>query len=342
MQYSIVIATRNRLSALELSVPRMLDQSAAPEQLIVVDSSDDHISVRDALKRLVGQKPVRLTIVHSERGLTHQRNVGLELVSNPVVFFPDDDSIWFPGMAEKTMEIYDNDTASLVSAVCAVESATPPPGWSAARSSYRMSPIDRVKPKIAVLRIRFENAFVPDPDRVIGRSFIRACTAAPWQKWPHVVPVEWMTGFRMSFRTETIRSVRFDTNLRRYSLFEDHDASFGAWRHGAVVAALNARVYHYRSPERRDGGRRLGAERLLNQGYVVAKHTEPGHPARSCLRRFAYYKCLLYLLGARDRFGRERLAGARAALRELSIFTNATAQDSASLYKTALEKCLPS
>ncbi|MBK9991694.1 MAG: glycosyltransferase [Verrucomicrobia bacterium] len=125
MEYSIVIATRNRLKALQLSVPRMLAQSRPPAQMIVVDSSDDHAAVAAEVRKMVGDLPIRLIIKHSERGLTLQRNIGLELVEQPIVFYPDDDSI-FPGVAKEIMETYERDSKNLIAALCAAESKIPP------------------------------------------------------------------------------------------------------------------------------------------------------------------------------------------------------------------------
>jgi hypothetical protein len=118
-----------------------------------------------------------------------------------------------------------------------------------------------------------------------------------------------------------IRQVRFDENLTRYSLFEDIDASFGAWQLGWVVGARKALVYHYRSPEKRDHGRTLGARQLLNKAYVIHKHSTPDHPAREWMNAFARYKVFQYRMGAMDSFGRERYEGAvaaRAAIKKIS------------------------
>jgi hypothetical protein len=189
-------------------------------------------------------------------------------------------------------------------------------------------------------RSRVEDRLVPDPGRVLGQCFIASAQLPEWLPAAGVVPVEWMTGFRMTFRTEVARRIGFDENLTRYSLFEDRDASFGAWREGAVVATPDARVFHYRSPERRDSGRRMGATQLLNLAYVIGKHAPIGHASRLSLQRFGRYKCLLYRLASRDEFGRDRLRGAQAALKELPAFVGAQPDIVAQVYHRALRRCL--
>jgi hypothetical protein len=97
-------------------------------------------------------------------------------------------------------------------------------------------------------------------------------------------------------------------------------------------------VFHYRSPENRGQGRRLGAEQLLNKAYVVAKHTPLEHKARGKLRKFGRYKVLQYLLGARNQFGRERYEGAKAALAPLTNLSRHQGSELPSAYVASISE----
>ena len=341
MNYSLVIATRNRADALRLSIPRMLDQSRPPTELIIADSSDNHEAVVNAVRAAVGRHPVKLSIRQTERGAAIQRNLGLELVNQPVVFFPDDDSIFFPSTAESIMKVYEEDSTQLIAAVCAAESLAPPDDFAIHRSAYKMSRADHWKQRILQARTRWEKRYIPDPVRVIGVGLIKSARLPTWAADRRVVPVEWMTGFRMTFRTDVIRKIQFDPILRRYSLFEDRDASLGAWSQGAVVAALDAKIFHFRSPENRDNGRRMGVQQLLNLAYVTAKHSAPGDISRARLQRFARYKTFLYRLSAQDTFSRERYRGAVAALEEIPSLASGGRASVAENYQRAMGRCLP-
>jgi glycosyltransferase involved in cell wall biosynthesis len=341
-KYSIVIATRNRPAALKLSIPRMLNQSRPPAQLLVVDSSDDHAATVKVVLEAVGSHPVDLSIFPCERGLTRQRNASLPLIKHSLVFFPDDDSIWFPAVASAQLDVYERDLDCQIAAVCGAEEMTPPLDWQLASSgSYQMRRSHRLQQRVARLRAKVEDRFFPDPAKILGRSFYPPASALPkWFAELDVVPVEWMTGFRMSFRTEVIRKVKFDEAFARYSLFEDIDASFGAWRHGWVVGARKARIYHYRSPERRDHGMRLGFEQVINKAYLVAKHAPPGHPAHLAVAKFAHYKAMQYRIGRSGEFGKQRHAGAQAALKELAQLAHALPSELPRTYQGATERCL--
>jgi hypothetical protein len=52
MQYDCVIATKNRVGALRMSIPLILKQDVLPERLIVIDASDDHDSVRTEVREI--------------------------------------------------------------------------------------------------------------------------------------------------------------------------------------------------------------------------------------------------------------------------------------------------
>lgn len=344
LTYDIVVATRNRPDALALSIPHMLRQSRLPGRLIVVDSSDDPAPARRAVESAVPPSSKVEVIVHpvtaDERGLVLQRNRGLQYVTAPIVFFPDDDSIWFAGVAESIMAVYERDDDDSISAVCGAESPTPPPDFAGNRgNAYAMRKADRVQRRVAPMRTYLEKRVFPDPAKLLGQAFAAGLAPASWWRDLDVVPVEWMTGFRMSFRTAVARMAGFDTNFRAYSLFEDVEASFAAWKHGAVVACRKAQIYHHKSPERRGDPYRLAVEQLLNKAYIVSKYTVPGHPARLALASFARYKLIIYSTGLTNTYGRKRLQGALRATRYLRAFMRVPAAQAADLYRQTITAC---
>jgi len=279
-------------------------------------------------------------VVKSAPGLTLQRNLALTKVLHPVVFFPDDDSIWFPNVAALKMAVYEADTKNRISAVCGAESREPPPGFGEGEKiQYSMRKYDRIRQRTAHLRTKFERWLVPDPAGVLGREFISEGKPQEW--WPalNVTAVGWMTGFRMSFRTQVAQAHQFDPAFTGYSLFEDIDASFSAWRLGAVVASLNARIFHYKSPERRDAGLKLGVAQILNKAYVIAKHALPSSRAKKAASRFFCYKRFQYKMAARDQFGKDRYDGAKRALNFVPDLLQRSPPQLTMLFETAWKEC---
>jgi hypothetical protein len=211
---------------------------------------------------------------------------------------------------------------------------------SVAQKSYQMTRLDRMKQKVARQRFLLERRFCPDPFTVYGRSRCNAHGTPDWLSVQNAVPVEFMAGFRMSFRTRLITERGFDEMLGRYALFEDVDASFSIMRDHLVVAAWNARIFHYRSPERRDAGMILGVMQILNRAYVICKHAAPGTDARRSLNKYAIFKLCIYLTEAKSKFGRDRLIGAFRAYRCLPTLLEAPREELANTYLRLREQCL--
>lgn len=333
MKYTVLIATRNRAHALELSLPRIVSQSLPPSQILVVDSSDDHEKVKSTCDRILLSSSIEYQIVKAPRGAVVQRNIGINLVKHPIVLFPDDDSILFPDAAQKMVAVYSSDSSCKIAGVCAFESTTPPPGFEDASAGYQMRKSDRLKTKIQAIRRRIESFMPRDPAFVLGSQFIQKFDFSGLS--PISVPVEWMTGFRMSFRLSAISRERFDETLTNYSLFEDVDASFSCWRQGCIVAAKDAYIYHHKSPESRDRSESLGFDQLVNKAYIVAKHSDKKSPARSAIKSFAVYKTLQYLAAFGSKKGRARFRGAFRGLKHAFSIAGVDAVDARSAYVEA-------
>ncbi len=152
--------------------------------------------------------------------------------------------------------------------------------------------------------------------------------------------MEYMTGFRMSFRTEAIRIVGFDEILKKYSLCEDIDASFGVWKHGWVVGAKRAKVYHHRSPEPRGNNTEMGIIQVLNKAYVIVKRTQPDDRFRRALRTFIRSKAWITELTDRARSGRARVKGINAGIAVLPRLMQARPEQASEAYSTALKMAI--
>ena len=318
LTYSTVIVTRNRPDALALSLPLILAQSRPTREILVVDSSDDPSANRALVERHAAGAAIPVRHMSSPPGMTIQRNIGLAEISGDVVLFPDDDSLYYPDALEKMMRVYERDEAGLIGGVCGRETNRPPEGAfeKAEAPVYERNLNDRLRARIGAARLRLEETFFPEPFRVAARRlYARLPTPPAWLAEEDAATVEWMTGFRMSFRTECAREVGFNEMLGRYALYEDVDAGLAVLRRRMLVRVQGALVYHHRSPERRSNGREFGMANVLNRGYVVRRSA--GASALGVTRAYARLRIAQFALGASSAFGRARVAGAVAAYRAL-------------------------
>jgi glycosyltransferase involved in cell wall biosynthesis len=323
--YDCVIATRNRLSALRMSIPLILKQDTLPQRLIIVDASEDHESVRTEVHQLSKRFGYKNTIVSKAdtANSARQRNIGLQFVDAPIVMFPDDDSMWYDKFATNVLKIYGADVRRQVGGVGGVSVFTPPPGLG--QPAYKKSAIVSAKGALQPYRSHIENRLFPHPFKLIA--------AATWTAEIDVADgvdsrrVHHITGFRMSFRTDAVRRVGFDETLgygAGYAYHEDLDVSLRLARLGyALVESQGARVCHYSFPGSRGKGYNYGFVAIANCVYVCKKTISRDTQIYTILERYLKYKLSLYASRFHSKHGREVFRGALEAWRHRSILLEA-------------------
>jgi GT2 family glycosyltransferase len=342
MSYDCVIATRNRINALRMSIPLILKQDVLPENLIVIDASDDHDSVKTEIHKISERLGFDNTIVvkSDAANLARQRNIGLQRVEAPVVMFPDDDSMWYSGFATNVLKIYKADVRRQVGAVTGVSVLVPPKELK--QPTYKKSRFVDVKGALQPYRNRFENRIFPHPCGLIG--------AATWSQDIDVVDgvnsirVPHVTGFRMSFRTSAVRQVGFDEILGYgvgYAYHEDFDVSLRLERLGyALVSAEGAKVCHYSFPGKRGNGYNYGFCAIANCAYVCKKTIGLDVQIYPLLQRYLKYKLSQYACGFYSSHGREVFHGAFDAWRNRSRLLDADEAGLPDTYRALCDQCI--
>lgn len=345
LSFDIVIATRNRPEALLLSIPLLLDQSRQPQKFIVIDSSDDHTATLDVVTKATKNWPGEVIIKHSRKGLPYQRNLGLSYVTADVVIFPDDDSLFYPGTVEAILATYERDIEGVVAGVCTAEAKTPPVNLEITKD-YNMSAEHKWELALNPIKVRLEKSLLYlRPLHFLG-SVLRDHQPAPvWLEQSNGVLVEYMTGFRMSFRTHIIKEFGFDEVLKDYALCEDVDASFSAAEMGVLVGTHDGQIYHHRFPGGRGSSYSFGAISVINVVYVALKHAnkdtlssdERAHVIQ-CLKFFIVWKQLTSLRGVTSNSGRDKIRGIRAAAADSRALLKAAPSDLAKEYRASLDR----
>ncbi len=153
----------------------------------------------------------------------------------------------------------------------------------------------------------------------------------------NVVQVEYMTGFRMSFRSEIIKKYKFSEVFCGYCLFEDTDASFSTYKNGMLVGARNALIYHHKFPTKRGSGFIMGLLPLLNRTYIVAKHAPNDKRLLFHLKIYCLYKFIQYLVGGlKSQYGKDRVRGAFFGLKSMTQLSRAKTQQEIDREYTAI------
>lgn len=333
LEYAIVVATRNRYDMLTVSLPRFVEQTRQAARIVVVDRSDDHEPVRRLCESFRSSSDIPIEVLYgAEANLPAQRNQGLDRVDEPVVVFPDDDSLWFPDTAENLLRVYEADVNGRYGAVSITPVDRAPDDLSAAAPAAQRR--FGALPVVTAVRNVVESRLVPSPFNVFGTQqtrLLRDFAESDGLDYPLVPSIG---GYRMSFRTEVVRKLAFDEILGSrigYATHEDMDMGLRVLAAGFLIAAApESRVFHNNYPGKRAGGFQYGFFHIFNYLYICRK-VFPSSSSRllRLTRRYLAYKVALYRLRRMVRpseYHHDLQRGARAALSEFSVV--ATVQDS--------------
>jgi GT2 family glycosyltransferase len=247
---SFVIATRNRPDDLLNTVRSLVAQTVLPAELVVVDSSDA-TPTRAEIEALCSSAGIKLDFHHpAPRGLTVQRNVGIDRSSGDPVFFVDDD-VWLdPDCHEEVLKEYER--------------------WGPELGGVRATPKRPARPALGTRiyrRIFGIGGWWPEASGKVRPGFY----AEGVSDSAGVRKLEYFNGWFMSYRREVFEHERFDEALAGYGYKEDIDFSYRVSRRYTLVQTPSARCDHLKSGASRMSSHQLQRMNLANQFYLHRK-----------------------------------------------------------------------
>jgi GT2 family glycosyltransferase len=248
-----IIATRNRPESLQATVESLAAQSVLPSEVCIVDSSEEP-PARAAIEELCAEIGVELDYVHpAPRGLTVQRNLGVDRTSGDPIFLCDDDVWLAPDVHERILEEYER--------------------WGPELGGVRGIPMQVSSPSKLVLlwrRIFGMSAWRGEGSGRLRPGFFAEETLA---HTADARELEYFIGWFMSFRREVFAHERFDERLSGYGSKEDIDFSYRLAKRGYVLRQTPlARIHHFRSSSERLSPSELQRMHVGNQFYLHRKN----------------------------------------------------------------------
>jgi len=245
MRIAVIIATAGRPNVVTHALAHVTGQTRTPDRLLVVGSEEQDFPT---------ERPSGLTIewVLGPRGLTFQRNLGLEMVeavSDLIVFF-DDDFLPQPDWLQQAEMALMAHSDVLAFTGHVIADGINGPGFSIERAE-------------AALR---SGATVAGGRTIIDED----------------VP---SYGCNMGFRASAIAGQRFDERLKLYAWQEDADFSFRVASGGRRVRFHALQGVHMGVKSGRISGRRLGYAQVANPVYLMRKGTMPSGQALPLIAR---------------------------------------------------------
>ena len=249
---AFVIATRNRPEELLEAVRSLVAQTVPPAELCIVDSSAE-TPARSEIEEICGQAGLPLDYHHpAPRGLTVQRNVGIDRTKGDPVFFIDDDVVLAPDCHEHILAEYRR--------------------WGPEVGGIRGERTNPARPP--VISILWRKLFGlggwwPEASgKMRAGFFVEGVSQSAG-----VRKLEYMNGWFMSYRREVLELERFDEALSGYGYKEDVDFSYRVFCHGYVLLQTpRARVDHLKSDADRMAPKKLQRMNLANQFYLHRKN----------------------------------------------------------------------
>jgi GT2 family glycosyltransferase len=247
-----VIATRNRHDYLLDTVRSLVGQTVLPRELCIVDSSEETPG-RAEIEQLCADAELALDYVHpAPRGLTVQRNVGIDRTTGDPVFLIDDDVWMDTDVHEQILAEYER--------------------WGPELGGVRGVPVEPPRPgrlTIAWRKLFGMGGWWPEASgRMRPGFFVEGVSASAG-----VRRLEYFNGWFMSYRREVFEHERFDENLSGYAFKEDIDFSYGLVKRGYVlVQTPRARIDHRKSLSERLSPYDRQRMSLANQFYLHRKH----------------------------------------------------------------------
>ena len=254
---SAVVPTVDRPEVLARTLTSLKSQDWYPEELIVIDASADS-RTRQVVAAFA--EPLRATGCRAIwqpaliRGAAAQRNQGVALAAQSVIWFFDDDILFEP---------------------CCVERL-----WSALRDDPALGGVNamitnqRYQPPRAASRIMFRTMAGCARDSYAGLLFGPGINLLPEDRLdlPDVVPVEWLNTTCTLYRRKALPSPPFAEFFTGYSMMEDVTLSANVGRKWKLANARTARIYHdSQSGGFKSNAAALARMELVNRHYVMTR-----------------------------------------------------------------------
>ncbi len=248
---SFIIATRNRPNELIVTVRSLIDQTVLPRGLCIVDSSEE-TPARTEIEELCEKTGIALDYHHpAPKGLTIQRNVGIDRTGGDPVFLIDDDVYLAVDCHEEILKEYER--------------------WGPEVGGIRATNPKPARPPL--ISVAWRKLFG------IGGWWPEASGRMKPGFWVEgisdskgVRKIEYMTGWFMSFRREVFVHERFDEALSGYAHKEDVDMTYRVSRRYTLLQTPNARCEHFQTITDRLSSHQLMRMNLANQFYLHRKN----------------------------------------------------------------------
>lgn len=271
-----------RPKAVSVLLESVAQQKRIPDEVIVVDGSTNDLTC-EAIEENEFELNIRYFMVTDEdRGLTRQRNYGIERVSehSDIVAFLDDDTVLEQDYFAEILSTFNDYPDAVGAGGYIIEN-----GWK-----------EGLPPSQSKRYYSYDGWYRRDSQRTVLRKYLGLgpssspcimppeANARPVSGFPpsgKTYPAEYYMGGAMSFRRCALQSVAFSKYFEGYGLYEDLDFCLRLSKLGSSYVNTAARLHHYHDPDGRPNWFKYGKMVVRNGWYVWrVKYEKPVFQAR--------------------------------------------------------------
>ncbi len=268
---SLVVCTRNRPAAVRRLLEAVSLQTAPPGEVLIVDASDDSTTADVVAEAASGWGVGRLACVGvppEHRGLTRQRNYGIDRAGGAIIAFLDDDTVPAGDYFEQILRCFDRHPGAggVGGYILGPDWRSAGAGGTAAMNLFRMNGWVRREDYRWRLRRMFRLASPLPPGWMPPSGHGRPVSYLPPDGEDY--DVEFVMGGASAWRRDVFERHRFAEHLAGYALYEDLEFCIRATRDTGLVLCTNARMEHYHDSGSRPDAFRYGTMVVQNGWYV--------------------------------------------------------------------------
>lgn len=251
---SAVVPTLNRSAVLSRMLNSLVQQSAQPAEMVIVDASQDRQTERLCSERISGLETKLVYRRAMEVGAAVQRNEAVSFASHDYILFLDDDILFEPDCVVRLWRALHNEEGIGGANVTINNQKYLPPG-KLSRTLFRL------------LHGRSEKSYA---GKCIGPAMNLLAEDRP--DLPEAVPVEWLNTTCTLYRKQALPKPVFMNHFIGYSFMEDVALSLTVGKEWKLVNARTARIYHdSQRAEYKDNQSAMARMELINRHFIMTR-----------------------------------------------------------------------
>lgn len=252
---TLIVPTYRRPNQISELLQTVNEMPHRPAEVVVVDASPESDTER-TISEWIAHENLSFDLIYARcpKGLTRQRNAGIDLSSREYIFFLDDDCLPKGDYFEEIRRVFAEDRSCRIGAVSALI-------------------INEMYHPISLRwRVRLALRLVPRIDPGIYHASGTSVPANLIAPFAGLRFIDTLSG-AMSVRRCVLNQHRFSEFFSGYAQGEDLEISLRIRRHWSIVWCGDARVEHYHAPSGRPTSFAKGTMEVRNRHFIWKRHT---------------------------------------------------------------------